>query len=213
MAMSATETVVDAPEIGLRELKKQMTHDAIAQAAFRLTLEKGLDHVTIEEIAREAIVSPRTFSNYFSSKEEAVISAGSEDPEEFLPAFREEVEQAPPLRALCAVLSAFFAGRTEQQLDHTRQVLGLVESYPSLLQCQVARFAQIEAELRDAVAERTGTDVATDMYPWLVAAAGMASLQAALRLWAPSGRGADHLVELIQEAFNQVSAGLPVPGR
>jgi AcrR family transcriptional regulator len=211
--MSATETAVDAPEIGLRELKKQMTHDAIAQAAFRLTLEKGLDHVTIEEIAREAIVSPRTFSNYFSSKEEAVVSAGSEDPQEFLPAFREALEQAPPLQALCKVLSDFYASRGEDQLDRTLQLLGLVERYPSLLQGHVARFEAIEAELREAVAKHTGTDAETDMYPWLMAAAGMASLRAAQRLWAPSSQGADHLVELLQDAFNQFSAGLPVPGR
>lgn len=213
MAMSATETPVDAPEIGLRELKKQMTHDAIAQAAFRLTLEKGLDHVTIEEIAREAIVSPRTFSNYFSSKEEAVVSAGSEDPQEFLPAFHEALEHAPPLKALCQVLSDFYGSRTQEQLDRSVQLLSLVERYPSLLQCHVARFAAIEAELREAVAKDTGTDAEADMYPWLMAAAGMASLQAALRLWAPSGRGADHLVHLLQDAFNQFSAGLPVPTR
>lgn len=88
-----------------------------------------------------------------------------------------------------------------------------MERYPSLLQCHVARFAAIEAELREAVAKDTGTDAEADMYPWLMAAAGMASLQAALRLWAPSGRGADHLVHLLQDAFNQFSAGLPVPTR
>ncbi|MFC8597913.1 MULTISPECIES: TetR/AcrR family transcriptional regulator [unclassified Isoptericola] len=211
--MSATETAVDAPEIGLRELKKQMTHAAIAHSAFRLTLEKGIDQVTIEEIARDAVVSTRTFSNYYSSKEEAVVSAGWEDRGQLLAAFAAAVQEAPPLQALCRVLSDLFESRTAEQLDHSLQLLELVERHPSLMQAQVARFASIEADLREAVAAHTGTDVEADMYPWLVAAAAMAGLQAALRLWAPSGRGVDHLVELIQEAFNQVSAGLPVPAR
>ncbi|WP_454851575.1 TetR/AcrR family transcriptional regulator [Promicromonospora soli] len=97
--MSAEEMSPDeSPAQGLRELKKQMTRDAIASAAFKLTLEKGLDHVTVEEISRVAIVSPRTFSNYFSSKEEAVVSAGAQAPEQFVPAFREAAEELPPWR-------------------------------------------------------------------------------------------------------------------
>lgn len=211
--MSAMEIALDAPEIGLRELKKQMTHQAIAQAAFELTLEKGLDHLTVEEISRAAIVSPRTFSNYFSSKEEAVVAAGTDDPHAYVPAFKQAMQDAPPLRALCQVLSEYYAERTEDQLMHMRQLAALVDENPSLLASQAAHFVRIEEELRLAVAERSGTHVDSDMYPWLVAASAVAGIRSALRLWAPSGGGADVLVSLVQEAFNQISAGLPVPHR
>lgn len=211
--MSATEIVTVAPEIGLRELKKQMTRQSIAQAAFELTLAKGLEHVTVEEISRAAIVSPRTFSNYFSSKEEAVVSAGTDDPDAYVPGFRSAVQDAPPLRALCQVLSEHFAAQTDEQLERTRQLSRLVEENPALLACHAAHFARTEQELRTTVAECTGTDVETDVYPWLVAASAVAGIRSALRLWAPSGDGADRLVSLVQEAFNQISAGLPVPAR
>ncbi|MCF4122806.1 TetR/AcrR family transcriptional regulator [Antribacter sp. KLBMP9083] len=204
------DTATETP--GLRELKKQMTRDAIANAAFTLTLEKGLDHVTVEEISRVAIVSPRTFSNYFSSKEEAVISAGALDPDEFAAALREALAEAPPLQAVYEVNSAYFLSRTDEQLERVRLMVGLVEQYPSLLASQAARFADLEAGLRAVVAERTETDVETDLYPWLVASAGVSGLKAALRLSASAGdAGRDRTVELVQEALNLFSDGLPVP--
>ena len=43
---------------GLRELKKQITRETIADAAVQLALEKRPRHVTIEEIAHVAFISP-----------------------------------------------------------------------------------------------------------------------------------------------------------
>ncbi len=212
--MTAAETTVnEAPEMGLRELKKQMTREALADAALRLTVEKGLDNVTIEEIARAAIVSPRTFSNYFSCKEEAVVTAGAAEPDVIVSAFTETAENEPPLKALCQVLSDFSSSRTQDQLGLMVQKLELVQRYPSLLPFQSAQYDRLEEELRGAVAGRTGTNVDTDVYPWLVAASAVSCLRSALQLWAHAGDGADRLTPFIQDAFNQVSAGLPVPGR
>ena len=61
----------DGDQRGLRELKKQITREAIADAARQLALGNGLDHVTLDEIAHVAFVSPRTVSNYFSCNGEA----------------------------------------------------------------------------------------------------------------------------------------------
>ena len=88
--------------------------------------------------------------------------------EELVQAFGEAAEDVPPLQALCEVVSRHFVSRTDEQLDHLRQMLGLVEQYPSLLAVQAAKFAQLEAELRTVVAERTRTDAETDMYPWQI---------------------------------------------
>src|SRR3954454_18326665 len=60
-------------EPGLRERKKAATRQSLHDAAVRLATEHGLDRITVEAIADEAGVSRRTFSNYFGSKEEALM--------------------------------------------------------------------------------------------------------------------------------------------
>ena len=99
---------------GLRERKKLATRAALGQAAWQLTIERGYAHTRVEDIAAAAGVSARTFSNYFSSKEEALLSVGEdrgarmvaalqgrpdgEDPWElsnvaYLPAYRDVVQE------------------------------------------------------------------------------------------------------------------------
>ena len=61
-----------APELGLRERKKQRTRELIAETARRLFAARGFERVTIAEVAREADVSEQTVFNYFPTKEDLV---------------------------------------------------------------------------------------------------------------------------------------------
>ena len=63
---------------GLRERKKLATRAALGQAAWKLIIERGYAHARVEDIAAAAGVSARTFSNYFSNKEEALLSVGED---------------------------------------------------------------------------------------------------------------------------------------
>ena len=56
-----------------RERKKQATRQALHEAAFTLAEERGLTGTTVEAIAERADVAPRTFFNYFTCKEDAVL--------------------------------------------------------------------------------------------------------------------------------------------
>ena len=64
------------PQLGLRERKRIATSKALQLAALRLVVERGIDNVTVEQIATAADVSPRTFFNYFPSKEAAIVGEG-----------------------------------------------------------------------------------------------------------------------------------------
>src|SRR5207247_4530384 len=48
---------------------------ALRDAALRLALECGPDNVRVDDIAEAAGVSPRTYNNYFSSREQAIVAA------------------------------------------------------------------------------------------------------------------------------------------
>src|SRR6188768_3118960 len=60
---------------GMRERKKLATRDALSAAALRLALEHGPQNVRVDDIAEAAGVSPRTYNNYFSSREQAIVGA------------------------------------------------------------------------------------------------------------------------------------------
>ena len=66
---------------GLRERKKQRTRGTIVDVAARLCAQHGYENTTVDQIASEADVSPRTFSRYFPNKE-AVIGALMEEASE-----------------------------------------------------------------------------------------------------------------------------------
>ena len=60
---------------GMRERKKLATREALSAAALRLALEHGPQNVRVDDIAEAAGVSPRTYNNYFSSREQAIVVA------------------------------------------------------------------------------------------------------------------------------------------
>ncbi len=72
----------DHPPDGLRERKRAATRSAIEHAAIALILEHGYDHVTVDMICEASMVSPRTFFNYFGSKEGVVLGAVPPFPDE-----------------------------------------------------------------------------------------------------------------------------------
>src|SRR3712207_4018890 len=61
--------------MSLRERKKIATREALSAAALRLALVQGAENVRVDDIAEAAGVSPRTYNNYFSSREQAIVAA------------------------------------------------------------------------------------------------------------------------------------------
>ena len=126
--------------IGLRELKKQMARDSIADATLELTLERGLEHVTINDIARVAFVSPRTVSNYFSGKEEAIAAAGRNLSDTIVDDLAQRPADEPALESVHRVTIDFIHSLTPDQLNAQRQKRRLGNRYPAINAYLTARY-------------------------------------------------------------------------
>jgi AcrR family transcriptional regulator len=193
---------------GRREQKKAATRRAIADAALRLAVEHGVDHVTVDQIAAEADVSPRTFFNYFASRDDAIIDVDPDATARLVDSLASRPGAEPPLVALrCAALEQLAA--KDVDLDELTVRMALVESHAGLQARHAGHFAALEAALTDVVARRCGLDPTVDHYPAVIVAAAAASFRVAFQraLIDPSVR----VDELVAHVFDLLEAGFPPP--
>jgi AcrR family transcriptional regulator len=194
---------------GLRERKKQATRDALSWAALRLSVERGFANVLVEDIAAAAGVSPRTFNNYFSSKQEAICSRMLDRTEQAAVALRQRPADEPLWDALIAAVTEPYQGSgvpDRTWIDGVRLVLATPELWGEFRKMSIG----MERSLRDAVAERTGTDPERDMYPNLVAVVVTAATGVATDRWLKADPPVP-LGPLLRDALRQIAAGLPTP--
>ncbi|BBY37970.1 TetR family transcriptional regulator [Mycobacterium mantenii] len=190
-----------------QQLKREMSR-AIARAAQDLVRDRGLGSVTVEDIARAAGVSERTFFNYFSCKEEAVVGVPEELLAELDAALRARPKREKPRNALRAVFTEWI----DQEAILSRWALRyeLVNRYPALLPQYLAALVEIEASLAKSISERMGVDTETDPSPRVLVAAVLAALRAGISWWEESGRTVP-LNRVIDHAFDQIASAAPRP--
>jgi AcrR family transcriptional regulator len=194
---------------GLRERKKAETHQALAKAALDLADRLGPERVTVEAIADAAGVSPRTFFNYFSSKEDAIVGIAPAQSSALLADLLARPEDEPPLDALRAVVLAaaerLQAGGEDWVIRHR-----LIQKHHSLAVTRAAWFGEVERRMAEEIARRTGLNPGLDVYPALVVSATIGSLRVAIDVWQERGR-AGALEALIDDAFDVLAHGLRLP--
>lgn len=206
---------MDIDGAGLRERKKQATRIALSWAAIRLTVERGLDNVRVEDIAAAAGVSTRTFSNYFGSKGEAIVARHHDRARAIAAALRERPADEPIWTAIThAALAGFALGEpvTEGRPPDRSWVEGLrlMVAEPALQSEFQKAGAAAEAEIALVVAERTGTDATTDVYPRLVAGVVGAALSVVTQQWLVTDPPRP-MEDLLRDVFGRLAAGLPEP--
>jgi AcrR family transcriptional regulator len=154
--------------MGLRERKKEQTRRLITETAWRLFTDRGFDHVTVAEVAREAQVALATVFNYFPTKEDLFYSrleafetrlleavSAREAGEPVLVAFRRHLLEPGGL------LARADAGDPDA-LEQLRTVNRMIATSPALLARErqtIARYADSLAELLAAETGAPADDV------------------------------------------------------
>lgn len=195
---------------GRRERKKAQTRRTLTAAAIHLSIERGSpDRVTVEEISEAADVSPRTFFNYFSSKEDAILGVDPERRAELRAELELRPAEEPPIEALRAALLASAEG-IDENAELWAQRLQLVREHPSLSPGYVASFADFERGLVEAMATRLQLDPDADLYPAVVVAAALTVMRVTVKHWQATAAQTP-LTELLDLAFDQLADGLALP--
>ncbi|MEO3811463.1 TetR/AcrR family transcriptional regulator [Sphaerisporangium sp. B11E5] len=165
----------------LRARNRRATREAISHAALRLAIEQGphgLALVRVTDIATAAGVSPRTYNNYFSSREEAICALQADQARRLGEALRSRPAGEPFDQAVIAAVIELY---TDPEPD--KAGLRMIMQTPELEGEALKAFTMAEPPLAEAIADRTGTDVTRDLFPAVTAAAVAGAVRVAGRHW------------------------------
>lgn len=200
---------IETAEPGLRERKRLATFRAIQVAAVELATQHGVDRVTVDEISRVADISPRTFFNYFPSKEAALVGEGPELPDaEAVEAF---VTAGP--EPLFRSIATFLAQATklvaeDHELLAARRTL--LKQHPNLFAMRIGTMRHFENDLQAIIERRLDADgvaagPARESRARLITLVAFAAMRHAWTCWADSPSGPD-LAARLNESFAELES-------
>ncbi|WNM23429.1 TetR/AcrR family transcriptional regulator [Demequina capsici] len=178
---------------GLRERKLQQARIATQLAAVELCLDQGLDSVTVEQIADRAGISPRTFYNYFASRDDALLGDAKPEPDadqiaRFLA--RDDVSDVEAFALMLA--EAWASSQPDQELFRLRRAL--LDAEPRLAAQNIARVGHHREALAEVARARLAArhpdldESALAQESTLLVALATAAVQAVGRAWLAEGR-------------------------
>lgn len=136
----------------LRDIKREATANALADAAFALALEKGLDGFVVEDVVQRAGYSRRTFANHYSCKEEAVATAavifkGADEVTEWIGSLNEDLS---PLDILYRLMKLQLTG---EHLLKLRQLMSLSKQSPTIEPYILSALRSLQVTAQDVISE------------------------------------------------------------
>src|ERR1700712_1369059 len=132
--------MADKP-LDLRSRTRENVRVQIAEVAYNVFAERGVEAVTATEVAEAAGISRASFFRYFESKEDAVFVALDERGADVADALREQPDGESAWTALRHVLD--IAVRTYQRSpDEALARLRLIRCTPALRSAQLDRLEQ-----------------------------------------------------------------------
>src|SRR5580692_11196206 len=187
--MSSPLPALAGPPVSRRDQQKDQTRFDLSLAAFELAREHGLASVRVPQIAAATGVSPRTFNNYFPSKEAAIVWPttwrGSR-----LVAGLDEQDEVDGLPA------GWF-----------RDFRALVAREPALHGEYLKATSAVEGALADAIARRIGVDDG-QLEPLVLAGVVAGAERAAVLYWARHAQTSPALTEVVRAAVGMALRGM-----
>ncbi|WP_338693267.1 TetR/AcrR family transcriptional regulator [Streptomyces sp. Q6] len=195
-----------APHEGLRERRRRRTRADLHATTLRLARDLGFARVTVDMICKEVGVSPRTFFNYFPSKEAALFALPGSLPPALADRFAggQGQDTDAVLRDLGDVLADHLREGVPgpQELEDT---LRIAEGVPSVLATFLAQCEAVERDLAGTIARRTGTPPDGEAAE-LLAGIAMATLRSGLKRWSQARDHRDGPAECVRDSFTALRA-------
>jgi AcrR family transcriptional regulator len=187
-------------EEGLRERTRRAVRAELADVAIGLFVRQGFDDTTVEDIARAAGMTKRSFFRYFPTKEDVVFDGIDLTGEKVVADIAARPAEEDPWDSLRQVLRAW-----QEEIHAGEQVLAtlrLIEATPALVGRLHQRRAEWRRRVSDALRSRPGAGI--DAYTAdLLTNAATAVLDAVSSQWVRSNGRANRSA-LLEQGFRQV---------
>jgi AcrR family transcriptional regulator len=175
----------------------------LQEAALELFGERGFEQTTVEDIAKRAGLTKRTFFRHFSDKREVLFSGGEDFQARFVEGLAGAPASAPPLEAAALAIEAGGAFLRDRR-DFARRRQAVVTANAELQERELVKLASVAAALADGLRERGVPDPAASV----TAEAAIAVFRTAFERWVATDDGrdlSDHIRESL-EVLRAVSA-------
>lgn len=207
--MASSRPALTRPPARRRDQQKEQTRLDLALAAFELAREHGLASVRVPQIAAATGVSPRTFNNYFASKEAAIAWPATWRASRLAASLAARPPQEPLADALVAAVASMYG---EDEMDGLppgwlRDFRALVAREPALHGEYLKAAAAVEAVLAGAIARRTGAEQG-QLEPQVLAAVVAGAERAAVLYWARQASASTTLVAVVRTAVGMAVRGM-----
>jgi AcrR family transcriptional regulator len=171
----------------------------LVEAALALYGERGFDSTTVEEIARRAGLTERTFFRHFADKREVLFAGGSAMEEALVSAVASAPDSVAPLDAVGAGLEAAGALLPDRETASRRQ--SVIAANAELRERELIKYASLSAALAGTLRERGLDEPAAT----LTAELAMAVFRVAFERWI-GGADEREFPALVRESLDQVRA-------
>jgi AcrR family transcriptional regulator len=165
----------------LRARKQEFVRGTIWDSAVDLFVERGYDATTVDDIARAAGVSRRSFFRYFASKDD-LMGHGIVTYAAFITgAIRACPRDASPLEVVRLTVRQVATGAAAH--PRVRRIAHVASTSVAARQAQLARKADLEDAVAEAYGSRFKAAAIDELRPRLLAELTISLLDVTFRVW------------------------------
>lgn len=171
----------------------------LRQAAFELFAARGYDDTTVEEIAKRAGLTERTFFRHFSDKREVLFAGSAQLQEAMVGAVASAPASLSPIDAAVAGIEA--GGAQLPDVATARQRQAIISAHPELQERELIKFASLSTAIAETLRERGLDEPAAS----LTAEVALAVFRTAFERWVDEANRRS-FPELVRDSLDQLKA-------
>ncbi len=198
--------------MGLRERKRLETRTALEEAAVTVVLRDGFEHATVDAMCAEANVSPRTFFNYFESKEDAILCVYDEKIDDARLTAHVRNSLTNDLIESVVALVVSLMGPAATGRSHQKSRIEIIKKNPHLLSRHAAQITRMNEHLVKGIRlllsadSRFSSDSAAEQEEEaeLLLAVSGGALRIAVREWIADDGNSDNIQARAAELIRKV---------